>query len=370
MRESGIYHTLGTVRFFIPHPLPPINPPFSLTPEIMAMYGEALFALGKLNEVSSKIPSHERFVKAYVIKEALLTSSIEGIETTLLDVFTQPISEAKPTKNTQLVLNYSNALEAALTLLRAHNLPITSRVLLAAHRELMAGEANPGELRQQTVRVGAFIPPPAPEIPKLMGELEKFINVPSEIPALIAAGLAHVQFETIHPFLDGNGRIGRLLIVLMLLQNKLLNEPVLYPSYYFKKHHAEYYHRLNQVNTSGDFEGWILFYLKAIKESAHDAHWRALEIQALEKHFKTLFATHPAFSKTKETATRTLDFLFTHPVTTAGLLSKTLRKAYNTAQSMLKQFCNFGIVEPINDNKRNKCYKYAPYLALLEQEQP
>ena len=372
MRETGIYQILGNVRFFIPHPLPVSNPPFSLTPEITDLYGKALFALGKLNEVSNKLPSPQRFIKAYVIKEALLSSAIEGIHTTLLDVFTQATHQTLPDKNTQLVLNYTKALDAALELLSDNNLPLVSRVILKAHEALMSNEnsasASPGEFRKQTVRVGNLTPPPATEIQKLMSDLEKYINNPSDLPPLIKAGLVHVQFETIHPFLDGNGRIGRLLIVLMLMQNTLLNQPVLYPSYYFKKHRSEYYHRLDRVRTTGDFEGWILYYLKAIEESADDAYARPAEIEALEKHLKEHVQNDPEFTKTRETALATLDALFAQPVITAGHLAEIIGKAYNTAQSMLKLFCLTGIVHEVNANKRNKLYKFSPYLELLERD--
>jgi len=147
-------------------------------------------------------------------------------------------------------------------------------------------KANPGSYRKQSVRVGNLVPPPAPEVSKLISDLEKYMNEPSELPPLIRAGLVHVQFETIHPFLDGNGHIGRLLIVMMLIDSGLLTLPVLYPSYYFKKHHLEYYQRLDEVRSNGDFEGWISYYLKAIRDSAIDSHKRAKEIEALDDRLK------------------------------------------------------------------------------------
>ncbi|MBL8677447.1 MAG: Fic family protein, partial [Alphaproteobacteria bacterium] len=276
MRETGIYQTLGELRYFIPHSLPPFHPPLELSPELMSLYGEASFRLGQLNEMSQRLPDSSRFVKAYVIKEALLSSAIEGIHTTLIDVFTRPIGESKSNKSTQLVVNYTRSLDSSLKMIREEGLPISSRVILKAHEILMtAGEGDkfsPGAYRKQSVRVGQFIPPPAIEVPRLMSELEKYINTSSDLPSLIKAGLAHAQFETIHPFLDGNGRIGRLLIVLMLIESGLLDAPILYPSYYFKKRHAEYYQRLDNIRLQGDFEGWLAYYLRGIKESALDAY--------------------------------------------------------------------------------------------------
>ena len=279
MRITGEYETLGTVSFFIPDALPPQNPPLVLSNEIIILYGEAMLELGKLTEMANRLPNIERFIKAYVIKEALLSSAIEGIHTSILEVFTQPLSESKASKNTQLVMNYTKALGVALTLIRKNGLPITARVLLQAHEALMqmgdGDKSDPGKYRKQPVRVGNLIPPPPQKVPSLMSQLEHYMNLPDHLPPLIKAGLAHVQFETIHPFLYGNGRIGPLFIILMLVEHKILSQPILYLSYYFKKHHMEYYQRLDAVRTHGDFERWITFYLKAMKGSASSADARA-----------------------------------------------------------------------------------------------
>lgn len=373
MRETGIYQILGNVRFFIPHVLPPRNPPFELTVEMMDLYGQANFALGKLNEITLKMPDQERFIKGYVIKEALLSSAIEGIHTTLIDVFTHPLGDgAKISKETQLVLNYTKALDAALKMIEQDNLPLIIRVILKAHEELMsagAGEsADPGQFRKQSVRVGSLVPPPAPEIPRLMGELERYINEPSELPPLIQAGLAHVQFETIHPFLDGNGRIGRLLIVLMLIDSNLLHSPILYPSYYFKKHHAEYYQKLDAVRTNGDYEGWIVYYLTAVRDSALDAYTRAQEIETLENKLKNIIQCHDDFSKIQDTATLALNILFRQPIMSVAQMAQQVGKAYNTAQTILSVFVLHGVVSENIVNKRNKVYRFDQYLALLEKE--
>ena len=372
MRETGSYQILGDLSYFIPHPLPPGNPSLELNPEIMSLYGDASFALGQLNEMCLRLPDSKRFIKAYVIKEALLSSAIEGIHTTLVDVLTYPLGEGKPNKDTQLVLNYTKALDTALNMLNNEGLPLVSRVILRAHETLMSvGEgdkAAPGFFRQQSVRVGNLVPPPAPEVPRLMSELEKYINEPSNLPPLIRAGLVHAHFETIHPFLDGNGRIGRLLIVLMLINNKLLSLPILYPSYYFKKHHAEYYQRLDRVRTHGDFEGWISYYLKAIRDSAKDAHTRAKEIEALETHLQDKVLNDPNFARIRETATLALNFLFTQPITSIAEMSQNLGKAYNTIQNILQEFIKHNLVSETIIHKRNKLYRFEAYLALLEKE--
>jgi Fic family protein len=263
MRKTGTYQLLGDLKYFIPYDLPPINPHLDFNDEIVTLYGETSFALGQLNEMSLRLPDPKRFIKAYVIKEAMLSSSIEGINTTLAEVFSLNFSDTKINKDTQLVLNYTQALASALEMLQKKGLPLVNRVILKAHEVLLSNgesaKSDPGNFRKQSVKVGELVPPPATMIADLMSGLEKFINEPSSLPCLIKAGLAHVHFEIIHPFLDGNGRIGRLLIVLMLIDSRLISLPIIYPSYYFKKYHLEYYQKLDMVRTHGDYEGWIIY---------------------------------------------------------------------------------------------------------------
>ncbi len=373
MRESGVYQTLNNLRHFIPNHLPPANPEFSLNAEIMTLYGEASFALGQLNEMSLRLPDPKRFIRAYVMKEALLSSAIEGIHTTLIEAFTKPISgDLKLNKDTQLVVNYTKAVDAALKMIKDEGMPLVSRVILKAHEALMLGgvgeKANPGSYRKQSVRVGNLVPPPAPEVPNLISDLEKYMNEPSELPPLIRAGLVHVQFETIHPFLDGNGRIGRLLIVLMLIDSGLLALPVLYPSYYFKKHHLEYYQRLDQVRSNGDFEGWTSYYLKAIRDSAIDSHKRAKEIEALDDRLKKLIHDNPQLKKMAKIADLALGQLFTQPIISVAEMSQFLDRPYNTTSKLLKLFHENGVVSENIIHKRNRVYRFDLYLELLEKE--
>ncbi len=373
MRKTGRYQKLGGLNYFIPFHLPPSDPALWMSAEMVSLYGEASFALGQLNEMGQRLPDPKRFVKAYVIKEALLSSAIEGVHTTLIEVFTHPIS-GSPNKNTQLILNYTHALDESLNMLSNEGLPLVSRVILKAHKTLMSGgegdKANPGNFRAQSVRVGELVPPPATEIAGLMSGLEKFINEPSEIPSLIKAGLSHVHFETIHPFLDGNGRIGRLLIVLMFINDGLLKLPIIYLSYYFKKHTTEYYQKLDRVRTHGDFEGWIIYYLKAVKESALDAYARAKDIENLDAKLKALIFSDQSFSKMRDTAFSVLELLFIRPITGVTELSEKLDKAYNTIQHILKEFIRHNIVSENIINKRNKLYRFEEYLELLEKEYP
>ncbi len=372
MRKTGTYQTLGDLKYFIPYDLPPKDPNLDFNGEIVTLYGEASFALGQLNEMSLRLPDPKRFIKAYVIKEAMLSSSIEGINTTLAEVFNHNFLDTKINKDTQLVLNYTHALDSALEMLQDQGLPLVNKVILKAHAVLLSNgestKADPGNFRKQSVKVGDLVPAPATIISDLMSDLEKFINEPSNLPSLIKAGLAHVHFETIHPFLDGNGRIGRLLIVLMLIDSSLINLPIIYPSYYFKKYHLEYYQKLDQVRTHGDYEGWIIYYLKAIKLSAIDAHSRAKEIEKLEIDLTDLIKKDASFIKMRESSSLVLEFLFTKPIASIAEISQKLNKAYNTIHNILKIFIKLDLVTEDLSNKSNKLYKFKPYLLLLEKE--
>lgn len=370
-RQTGTYQKLGELEFFIPLALPPKNPSFDFSSDLIELYGQAMQALGQLNEMADRLPNIERFIKAYCLKEALLSSAIEGIHTTMVDVFTNEVSatsnNAKNNKQTQLVLNYGKALE----LVQKKNFPIVSRVILAAHKVLMSGgdgqKANPGNYRKQPVKVGKLTPPPANKVEELIADLEKFINGDDFLPALVKAGLMHVQFETIHPFLDGNGRIGRLLIVLMLIQEKVIHAPILYPSTYFRKHHAKYYQKLDAVRTKGDFEGWISFYLKAIKESAADACKKAREIEKLEKQLSKKITTSKNFSLSESQANQVLVTLFQFPVISVAKLQNSLDVSYNTANSIIQKLAKLEILKLETKQKRNKFFRFDSYLSLLEK---
>lgn len=368
IRKTGNYLTIGELRYFIPNPLPPTDPELLLTPELITLYGEATFALGQLNEMSIRLPDPLRFIRAYVIKEALLTSAIEGVHTTLVDIFSCGLHDFKPNKDTQLVLQYTNALNTALDMMQAQNFPLAARVILAAHEALLWDERGkaPGQYRKQSVRVGELVPPPPTEISNLMSDLEKYIHENSETPPLIKAGLVHVQFEAIHPFLDGNGRIGRLLIVLMLINDGLLKLPILYPSYYFKKHHLQYYQTLDSVRTAGDFEGWVAYFLMAVRDSAQDAYGRVQKIEQLEYALKSKIRYSDDFAKMRDTAGALLDYLFCYPVTNVTQASEKIGKTYNTTARLLSLFTQLNIVSENIVNKRNKIYHFEPYLALLE----
>lgn len=361
-RITGTYAPLGQ---FMPHGLPPKDPPLHMDAEMLHLYGEAMHALGRLNEMLERVPDSARFLKAYVLKEALLSSEIEGIHTTLVDIFSS--DHLKPNKPTQLILNYSKALEETIWDIRRNHMPLSMRLIRKAHHLLLTdGAADPGEFRKQQVQVGDLLPPPAHEIPELMSDLEKFLHNDTTLPPLLKAGLAHVQFETIHPFLDGNGRIGRLLIVLILVAENLLQEPLLYPSYYFKKHHAEYYERLNGVRVHGDWEGWLKFYLRGIAETSHDALERARDIEILQRRWEAKI-TRDTTIMSGYLYIKALNCFFHTPVLNITDLARDVGVSYNSAKAMVQKFVEMDMVKQLNDTQRNKLYQLQDYLKILDK---
>ncbi len=369
IRKAGEYKSIGEVEYYIPYPLPPKNPELQMTPKLIELHGEASFRLGQLNARAAELPDPNRFIKAYVIKEALISSSIEGIHTTLADVYSQALPDAKLTKPTELVLNYTNALNMSIKMITQEGLPISNRVILGAHKALMSlcneDHSNPGHFRKQPVRVGPLTPAPAQEVPPLMHDLELYINSGRDWASLMKAGLAHVQFETIHPFLDGNGRVGRMLIVLMLIKEGLLSIPILYLSYYFKRYHEEYYQNLNRVRTEGDYEGWLAYYFRAIRESSFDAYRRIKDIEKLEQDVIVEIRKDAALSKMGEAPYVALDILFSSPVINVTELSIRLEKSYNTAAKIVDQFMLIGVLEKVTEQKRSKLFRFESYMKLL-----
>jgi len=372
MRKSGVYRSIGNINFFVPYPLPPKDPSFNMDAEAIELYGQAMLQLGKLNEMTEQLPNKERFINAYIKKEALLSSAIEGIHTTLFDMFTQPLLTTRPSKDVQLVMNYTKALKSSVRMIKQDNLPISTRVILNAHRELMQigddYKANPGNYRKQTVKVGNLVPPPAHEVVHMMSELETYINTDETLPPLIKAGLAHVQFETIHPFLDGNGRIGRLLIVLMLVEAGILSEPIIYPSYYFKKSPYDYYGLLDGVRTKGDFESWIKYYLTVVKDSCIDSCKRASDIEKLEEKIINIISEDERFSSVRETRLKAVPVFFDRPIIRVKDLSTELAVSYNTANKIILDFLELGFLERENKKKRGKLFTFNPYFEILERE--
>ena len=279
-----------TYKSFVPNPLPP-SPPIELTEDIIALLVKANSQLAVLESVATRIPNVELFVSMYVRKEALMSSQIEGTQATLEDVL-DPMLDANTNRNVADVVNYIKATEFAINRLQA--LPLCNRLIKEIHAVLMEGvrgqEKSPGEFRYSqnwiggqgsTLKNARYIPPSPDDMLDAMSDFEKYINADDDLDALIRAALIHYQFETIHPFLDGNGRVGRLLITLFLMEKRVLSTPALYISYFLKKNRVEYYDRMTEVRTKGNYEQWVKFFLQAIMESAEDATATIDELIAL-----------------------------------------------------------------------------------------
>jgi YD repeat-containing protein len=372
MRTTGTYTFIGNVECFIPLPLPPAHPPLIIEGDLLEQYGAAMMQLGKLNTISHRLPDVRRFVHVYVTKEALLSSEIEGIATTLLEIFTQEVSGESRTLDTQLTLNYVDALYSALALQEKDGVPLSHRVIKQAHKVLMGNAdtaVDPGNFRRQSVRVGDLVPPPAPEVPRLMSELEQYIHVHDDMPPLIRAGLVHVQFETIHPFLDGNGRIGRMLIVLMLVEARLLNAPIIYPSWYFKKKRLAYFHALDRVRTDGDFEGWLQFFLRAIEMSSLDAYQRAHTIEQLERELQEHVRSDGVLGRLRLSAEHIIGQFLAHPVTSITEAARAWQVSYNTAARIIERAVEIGILGVLTPDKRNRLFCCHRYLDVLNRDQ-
>lgn len=368
--RSGHYEAFGEHKHFVPKPLPP-DPAFQMDAEMISLYGEAMQSLGRLDEVGTRIPSKRQFIDVYVAKEAVLSSEIEGIYTTLTEVLEfNARKKMRENRNVEDVLNYLDAMGHALNMVREQGLPLTNRVIRESHHVLLAGargqNKTPGEYRKVPVFVGKLVPPPAHYVPDMIRDLEVFINEDSTCEPLIRVGLAHVQFETIHPFLDGNGRIGRLLIVLMMVEYGLLKEPIFYPSFYFKKFRSEYYSRLDAVRVKGDYEGWIKYFLRGVKESADDVVARAWRVDTLIREASERIEATLGRNRVK--GLKLLDTLCHNPVMSISDVAETIKTTYPPAKKLVDQFVEMGILQPEEGRQRNQSFKFKTYLDALERD--
>lgn len=371
MRKTGHYENIGNIKYFIPDSLQ--NASFVLNHDFASLYGETMFHIGRLNGITHRLYDRNRVIKSYIFKEALLSSSIEEIDTTLFDIFIQSfsLSEVELSKEMIWVRNYIQALYYGFSMIKKDSFPISSRVILGIHERLMqdVGSANPGHYRKLPVTVSPLNPPPANQVLNLMRDFEHYINNDQTLPPLIKAGLAHVQFEMIHPFLGGNGRIGRLLIVLMMIKDGLLAEPIIYPSYYFRKNKSEYSQYLDSVRTQGDFREWIIFFLTGIRESAIDAYMRVKDIEYLKESLnKEIIKDKLILNKMDDNKLKTLTILFNCPIINIKELSLQLGVSYNTADQIISDFIDLGILVQESQQKRGKLFKFKSYLDVLEKE--
>lgn len=365
----------GTAAFksFLPAPLPPV-PPVELDAEAISLLVSANKHLAVLESISARIPNVNLFVSMYVRKEALMSSQIEGTQATLEDVL-DPMIDVNVNRNVADVVNYIKATEYAVK--RLSELPLCNRLIKETHTVLMEGvrgqERNPGEFRYSqnwiggqgsTLKNARYIPPNVEDMTLAMSDLEKYINADDDLDVLIRSALIHYQFETIHPFLDGNGRIGRLLITLFLMKKKLLSTPVLYISYFLKKNRIEYYDRLAEVRNKGNYEQWVKFFLQAVLESAEDATITIDKLTVL--HDKNTSIINGMGRSTKN-ALQLLSYLEANPIINISKTAKALDMSFNTVSAAIKQLCGVGILIQSSGEQRNRVFSYEEYLNLLRE---
>ena len=362
-------------RAFFPAPLPP-NPPVRLEGELQSLLSRADRALGRLDGSIQTLPDPDLFVFMYVRKEAVLSSQIEGTQSSLQDLLAaeaQILSRNIP-KDVDEVINYVTAMNHGLQRLR--ELPVSIRLIREIHERLLDGvrgaELTPGELRTRqnwigptgcTLNEATFIPPPPHEVASALGALEKFLHPDSDLPQLIQIGLAHAQFETIHPFLDGNGRVGRLLITFLLCQREILLKPVLYLSHFFKQHRMKYYERLQAVRDKGDWEGWLAFFLRGIIEVSGEATDTARRILALREDHRAAVTAQLGYAAGN--GLRVLETLYRSPIISVANAQKLIGATYPVANNIIARLVKIGILREITGNKRNRRFLYQPYLDIF-----
>ena len=365
-----------TVRAFVPAALPPV-PPLDLAGTRQRQLEQALLACGRLDAVTALLPEPDLFLYAYVRREAVLSSQIEGTQSSLSDLLLFELDEAPgvPFDDVVEVSNYVAALEHGLARLR-EGFPLSNRLLREVHGKLLArgrgADKLPGEFRRSQNWIGGtrpgnarHVPPPAPSIAECMAALERFIHDEADgLPILVKAALAHVQFETIHPFLDGNGRVGRLLIALMLADAGVLRQPLLYLSLYFKQHRAEYYRQLDAVRRDGDWEAWVDFFLEGVAQTAVGAVDTAHRLLAL---FADDAAKARGLGRAAANALRVFDALRARPIASINDLSRRTAVSYPTVARAIESLATLGIVRELTGRKRDRVFAYDRYLAVLNE---
>jgi Fic family protein len=375
--RSGVYILQPAgYRAFIPAPLLP-DAPLIVDAEMQLLLSGADRAIGRLDAATELLPNPDLFVAMYVRREAVFSSQIEGTEASLVDLLEFEAQAARRGNkgDVQEVVNYVRAMNYGLA--RLKDLPLSLRLMREIHAELLrdarGGQREPGEFRRSQNWIGPpgcplseaiFVPPPPQEILSAMGELERFLHDDIPMPPLIKCGLAHAQFETIHPFLDGNGRMGRLLITFLLCWRGVLKHPMLYISDYFKRYRQEYYERLQRVRDHDDWEGWMQFFLKGLQTVALEATETARRIQTMRDQYRDLIGR-----KIRGTAIGfvLLDYLFEMPMVNVKLVAQRIGRSYPVANDLVGTFLDLGLLIETTGQRRNRIYSFQPYLDLFEQ---
>lgn len=360
---------------FVPAPLPP-DPPIEFSPELRDKFDQALLNLGRLDSISTFLPDTSLFLYTYIRKEAVLSSMIEGTQSSLSDllIFELEQEPGVPVDDVLEVCNYVAALNFGLKRLK-EGFPLSLRLIKEIHAILLAKgrgkNKNPGEFRKSQNWIGgtrpgnaAFVPPPPEYLMESMGKLELFIHdTPHKTPVLLKAALAHVQFETIHPFLDGNGRLGRLLITLLLYSHGVLKDPVLYLSLYFKTHRKQYYSHLNEIRLSGNWESWLGFFADAINETASQAIKTAKRLADMIRENDEKISTLKRISGTAALIHKALS---ERPIASPMWIQKKTKLSPTTVNTCLREMEKINIVKEITGNKRNRLYSYRKYIKIMD----
>jgi len=365
-------------RAFIPSPLPP-DPAVVISPDVLVLLSQADRALGRLDGSIQTLPHPDLFVFMYVRKEAVLSSQIEGTQSSLQDVLAAEAKIVAPDRPRDVdeVVNYVRAMNYGLE--RLKELPVSVRLIREIHAELLKGvrgrHLTPGEMRNSQNWIGpggcslqeaTFVPPPPHEVAQHLGELEKFLHSDSQLPMLIRIGLAHVQFETIHPFLDGNGRVGRLLIAFLLCEQEVLRKPVLYLSHYFKKHRQEYYDQLQSIRDRGTWEDWLTFFLLGVIEVSKQATETAHRILVLrETHRSTIT---DKFGRAAGNGHRVLEHLYEHPIVSVNEVQERIGTTYTASNDLIRKFVTSDILVEITGHTRNRRFMYKSYIDLFHED--
>ncbi len=364
------------IRAFIPDPLPP-SPPLTLDGTLRQSLERASVALGRLDGIATLLPDPTLFIYAYVRKEALLSSQIEGTQSSLSDLLEFELDDAPgaPMDDIVEVSNYVAALEHGLERLR-DDFPLSNRLIREIHAILLSqgrGSAmNPGEFRTTQNWIGGrrpgnavYVPPPPAAVLDCMGDLERFLHATDDgLPALVRAALAHVQFETIHPFLDGNGRTGRLLITFLLCHAGMLKEPLLYLSLYFKQHRSDYYQLLNEVRRTGDWEDWLDFFLEGVWETAEGAFNTT---QRLLKLFAQDRERIQQTGRRAGSALRVHEQLMSHPVRSISGISENTKLTFPTVSAAINLLISMGVAREITGRRSDRLFSYDQYLSILSE---
>ena len=378
--RAGTYQNQPTgYRAFIPAPLPP-DPPIAVDDELQTLLSAADRALGRLDGSVQTLPDSDLFVLMYVRKEAVLSSQIEGTQSSLNDLLRAEARIYDPDRpaDVQEVSNYVAALNYGLE--RLDDLPISVRLIREIHERLLRGvrgaHLQPGELRKSqnwigpagaTLSEATFVPPPPHEVPQALSDLEHFMHAKDSMPALIRIGLTHAQFETIHPFLDGNGRVGRLLITFLLCEQGTLLSPVLYLSHYFKANRAEYYEHLQNIRKDGGWEAWLKFFLRGVADVSREATDTARAIVSLRERHREKIINE--LGRVAGNALKVHELLFRFPLVSVNPIADMLEVSFTSANRLIERMVEVGILVESTGNARNRVFNYSDYINLFTDQE-